>query len=63
MSTAPHYEIDLRAFWADPYGDLATMRRETPVAYVPQLDATLITRRDDIFENEKKIAALASTFE
>jgi len=27
MSNAPHYEIDVAAFWADPYPDLARMRR------------------------------------
>lgn len=60
MSTAPHYEIDTKAFWADPYGDLARMRREMPIAYVPQLGATLLTRRDDISENEKKIDVFSS---
>jgi hypothetical protein len=28
MSNAPHYEIDVAAFWADPYPDLAKMRAE-----------------------------------
>lgn len=60
MSTAPHYEIDANAFWSDPYPDLARMRREMPIAYVPQLGATLLTRRDDIFENEKKIDVFSS---
>ena len=55
MSTAPQYQIDPQAFWSDPYDDLAMMRRDVPIAHVPQLGATLITRRDDIFENEKKI--------
>ena len=36
------------------------MRQTMPVAYVPQLGATLITRRDDIFENEKKIDIFSS---
>ena len=60
MSTAPHYEINPHAFWADPYPDLANMRRDAPVAFVPQLGATLLTRRDDIFENEKKIDVFSS---
>jgi hypothetical protein len=34
MSNAPHYEIDVAAFWADPDPDLARMRREVPIAFV-----------------------------
>ena len=60
MSSAPRYDIDPIAFWADPYDDLARMRRSCPIAYVPQLDATLITKRDDVFENEKKIDVFSS---
>ena len=60
MSTAPTFEIDLKQFWEDPYPTLKRMRAEAPVAYVPQLDATLFTRRDDIFENEKKIDVFSS---
>ena len=33
---------------------LKIMRTESPIAYVPQFDATLITKRHTIFENEKK---------
>ncbi|WP_323786182.1 cytochrome P450 [Thalassovita sp.] len=60
MSNAPVYEIDPAAFWADPYPDMARMRAQTPVCYVPQLDATLITRRDDIFVNEKIVDVFSS---
>lgn len=60
MSNAPVHEIDPKAFWRDPYPDLARMRAEAPIAYVPQLGATLITRRDDIFVNEKKIEVFSS---
>ncbi|MYM54833.1 cytochrome P450 [Thalassovita mangrovi] len=60
MSNAPVYEIDPAAFWADPYPDLARMRAEAPICFVPQLGATLITRRDDIFTNEKKIEVFSS---
>ncbi|WP_238364780.1 cytochrome P450 [Mesobacterium pallidum] len=60
MSDAPVYEIDPKRFWEDPYPDLARMRREVPVAFVPQLGATLLTRRDDIFVNEKKIEVFSS---
>ncbi|TMV03783.1 cytochrome P450 [Ruegeria sediminis] len=60
MSNAPVYEIDPQAFWADPYPDLKRMRTDCPVAFVPQLGATLLTRRDDIFVNEKKIDVFSS---
>ncbi len=60
MSNAPHYNIDPKTFWDDPYPDLKVMRRTMPVAYVPQLGATLITRRDDIFETEKIIDVFSS---
>jgi len=60
MSNAPHYNIDPKAFYDDPYPDLKRMREQTPVAYVPQLRATLITRRDDIYEVEKKIEYFSS---
>ena len=60
MSDAPRFEIDLKEFSRDPYPDLARMRKEAPVAFVPQLGATLMTRRDAIFENEKKIDIFSS---
>ncbi len=60
MSNAPVYEIDPQAFWNDPYPDLKKMRRDTPIAFVPQPGATLITRRDDIFSEEKKIDVFSS---
>ncbi len=60
MSTAPTFEIDVDEFWADPYPALAAMRQEAPIAYVPQLDATLLTRRDDIASMEKRIDVLSS---
>ncbi|MEM9578880.1 MAG: cytochrome P450 [Pseudomonadota bacterium] len=60
MSNAPVYEIDLEAFWKDPYPDLKAMRQSVPVAYVPQLDATLIARRNDIFETEKMTDVFSS---
>jgi cytochrome P450 len=60
MSTAPHFDLDPAAFAADPYPLLAQMRKTAPVAYVPQLGATLFTRRDDIFREEKRIDLFAS---
>jgi cytochrome P450 len=60
MSTAPHFPIDVQEFWRDPYPALAAMRREAPIAFVPQLDSTLLTRRDDIFVSEKRIDVFSS---
>lgn len=60
MSNAPRYDIDVPAFWADPYPDLARMRREAPIAFVPQLGSTVFTRRNDIFSQEKRIDVFSS---
>ena len=60
MSTAPHFPIDVQAFWRDPYPALAMMRREAPIAFVPQLGSTLLTRRNDIFVSEKRIDVFSS---
>ncbi len=60
MSDAPPFRIDPAAFWADPYPTLARMRREAPIAFVPELGSTLLVRRDDIFECEKNIAVFSS---
>lgn len=57
---APIIEIDRNAFWRDPYPVLATMRAKAPVAFVPQLNATLLTRRDDVWQNEKIIDVFSS---
>ena len=32
MSNAPHFDIDVPSFWADPYPALAKMRKESPIA-------------------------------
>ena len=60
MSTAPHFDIDMAAFHRDPYPVLAEMRATAPIAYVPALDATLFTKRDDIFTFEKMIDVFSS---
>src|SRR6202046_3629453 len=60
MSNAPHFEIDVPAFWADPYPDFARMRKQAPIAFVPQLGSTIFTRRDDIFSQEKRIDVFSS---
>ncbi|KNG94194.1 cytochrome P450 [Pseudaestuariivita atlantica] len=56
----PVFDIDPDAFRADPYPVLRTLRADMPVAFVPQLGAWLITRRDDIFREEKRIEVFSS---
>ena len=60
MSSAPRFDIDPDSFWHDPYPALAQMRRQAPIAFVPQLNATLMVKRDDIALNEKKIEVFSS---
>lgn len=60
MSNAPITHIAIRDFTADPYPTLARMRREAPITYVPELGATLFTRRDDIHVHEKRIEVFSS---
>ncbi len=60
MSTAPHVSIDLAAFWHDPYPTLARLRKEAPIAFVPELNGTVFTRRDDIFVAEKIVDVFSS---
>lgn len=57
MSDAPEYNIDVQAFWQDPYPDLAAM---PDIAFVPQLGATLINRREDIAVCEKNVGIFSS---
>ena len=60
MSDAPIHEIDPAVFHADPYPDLARMRAIGPFVSVPQLGATLILRRDEVFRLEKRIDVFSS---
>ncbi|MHA6261637.1 cytochrome P450 [Arenibacterium sp. CAU 1754] len=60
MSNAPVTSIDLASFAQDPYPALTRMRAKTPITYVPELDATLFTRRDDIHVHEKRIDVFSS---
>ncbi|MCC5968924.1 MAG: cytochrome P450 [Pararhodobacter sp.] len=60
MSNAPVYEIDPVIFRADPYPDLARMRAIGPFVLVPQLGATLIVRREEVFRLEKRIDVFSS---
>lgn len=60
MSTASVFNIDPAAFKADPYPDLARMRAEGGLHFVPQLNATLFTKRADIFVCEKNVEVFSS---
>ena len=60
MSTAPVTDIDPASFAADPYPALKAMRANAPITFVPQLGATLFTRRDDIHVHEKRIDVFSS---
>ena len=60
MSNAPHVPIDAAAFAANPYPVLAHMRAHAPIAFVPQLNATLLTKRDLIHREDKRIAIFSS---
>lgn len=60
MSQAPVFHIDPKIFWQDPYPTLKIMRETCPVAYVPEFNAVLLTRYDDIFTNEKIIEVFSS---
>ena len=57
---APTFDIDAQAFWQDPYPTFAEMRQKAPICHVPQLGATLLTRRDDIFQCEKNVSVFSS---
>ena len=60
MSTAPRIDVDVSAFWHDPYPTLARLRRDAPIAFVPQLGSTLLCSREDIFVSEKQIDVFSS---
>ena len=60
MSDRSSTNIDLASFWANPYPALKDMQERAPVTFVPELGAWLITRRNDIFENEKKVEVFSS---
>lgn len=59
-SKTPIFEIDLKNFAADPYPTLEVMRCEAPVCFVPQLNATLLTRHADVVHCEKNVEIFSS---
>ncbi|MGI9365290.1 MAG: cytochrome P450 [Rhizobiaceae bacterium] len=60
MTRPPEVSIDAQAFWNDPYPALAKMRASFPVCHVPELNAILMVKRDDIFTCEKNIDVFSS---
>ena len=54
------YNIDIEKFWINPYPDLKIIRKKIPIVHVPELDAILITKRNSIFRNEKKVDIFSS---
>ncbi|HVV41066.1 MAG TPA: cytochrome P450 [Nitrobacter sp.] len=60
MTSAPRVDIDLPRFWDDPYPVLSQFRKDSPIAFVPQLGGTVFAKRDDIFVSEKRIDVFSS---
>lgn len=60
MSDAPQVTLDPAALRTDPYPALTRVQAETPIAFVPELGATLITRRNAIYTQEKRIDVFSS---
>ena len=50
MGTVPRYDLDINRFSVDPYPDLKELRSCAPIAFIPQLNATMITKQEDILE-------------
>ncbi len=57
----PVVTIDPQQFWLNPYPTLKKMREQTPICHVPQLNATLFTRREDIVICEKNVDVFSSS--
>ena len=60
MAKAPEFQIDMAAFWRDPYPILETMRRQAPIAFVPELGGIMLTRRDDVVDAERNVEVFSS---
>jgi cytochrome P450 len=56
----PSVDIDMDAFWHDPYPVLEQLRAQSPVALVPQMRGVLLTRYEDIVTSEKNTAVFSS---
>ncbi len=60
MPKPPVFDLDPEAFRADPYPILSRMRSQCPICFVPQLGATLLTKREDITICEKTVEVFSS---
>jgi cytochrome P450 len=60
MSSAPVQDIDLKTFESNPYPILGFFRTNSPITYVPQLNATLFSKHQDIFICEKNVEVFSS---
>ena len=60
MTRAPDVAIDIAAFWRDPYPTFEIMRRQAPIAYVPELGSIVLTRRDDVIAAERNVEVFSS---
>ncbi|MGB7183073.1 MAG: cytochrome P450 [Burkholderiaceae bacterium] len=61
MSKPPVVDVDMSAFWQDPYPVLANMRSHSPIAFVPQTGSVWLTLRDDIVTSEKNVDVFSSS--
>ena len=60
MSNAPQFDIDMGEFAADPYPTLTKLREKAPIAFIPQLGATMLTRHADVVKHEKMVDIFSS---
>ena len=60
MSSAPIQDIDLKSFEINPYPILGFFRTNSPITFVPQLNATLFSKHQDIFICEKNVEVFSS---
>ena len=60
MSSAPVQDIDLKSLESNPYPILGSFRTHSPITYVPQLNATLFSKHQDIFICEKNVEVFSS---
>jgi len=59
-NNTPDVEISLTDFHADPYPVLKSMRQSSPICFVPQLDATLLTLHGDVVRCERNVDVFSS---
>ena len=54
------FEIDYDEFSKDPYPVLSQLRDTAPISFVPQLNAILMSKHEDIFICEKNVSIFSS---